>query len=247
MSLLDYENEDIEALVKQLVNDLKSPNTQIRQNAALKFSDESKASGFDMGGKPLYQDRIDKFNELTRKIAMDPIIRGLNDEERLVRIPLMWCLGHLNDARGVEPLIDALDDKDSGARGASAYNLVYLKNHSFLPLINVLNSKNKNIRRGAVFALGDMGKQEALDPLINALKDLDWNVRFKAIEGLGKIGNEEALEPISECLEDKSANVRRKAIEVIGLLGAGEKLPTREEMSKLAENQRLEIRINMNG
>lgn len=240
MWIFDYNDKDLEVLVRQLTNDLKNPDPEIREKAANDFSSYSRASIFGMNGEPLYKDKIDRFNELTCEIAMDSIIEGLKDENIGVKISLIWCIGNLNDERGVKPLISLLDDEGRGIRGASEYNLVNLKDHASQQLIASLNSDSKNIRRSAVFALGDIECYEAFNPLIKSLKDEDWNVRFKAIIALGKLGDEKSIEPISQCLEDKSANVRRKAAEVIGILSLGEKIPNKEEREGEAKSQREE-------
>ena len=217
--------------VKRLIKDLKSSNQHIREQAADKFWQESYPSVFGVDGKPLHMDGIRNFREVSRKVALDSIITTLlNDNSRLVRVSLSWCLGDLNDSRGVEPLIKCLNNKDSGIRGACVINLVKLKKFSFKPLLEALNSNNEYIRRESVQALGEIKNKDAVGPLIELLVDTEWNVRFKTIVALGKIGDKKALIPITACLDDKSANVRRKAAEVLGKLSAGATLPTDQEL-----------------
>ena len=48
-------------------------------------------------------------------------------------------------------------------------------------LTAVLNDKDKNIRKHAVIALGDIGVADCLDLLIEATKDEEWEVRLAAI------------------------------------------------------------------
>lgn len=211
MSFYD-KNEDLEKLVKDLLNDLDNSDPRIREKAARKFSNESKAWCFESDGTPTYKDRIEKFNELIRGIALDSIINKLNDPNRLVKVSLVWCLGSSNDSRVIDPLITSLEDNE--VRKASIINLVRLNDKSVQPLIKALNNENSNIRRGSVSALGDIGDKRALDPLINSLQDKDWNVKFKAIEALCKLGDNRSLEPISKCLDDKSAKVRVKQLKL---------------------------------
>lgn len=244
MSLLDYRNKNPEELVRQLVKDLKNPNPQIRQNAAFIFNNESKVSGFDMDGKPLYQDRVDKFNELCREIAMDSIIKGLHDKNRITKIDLIWCLGHLNDERAVKPLIKGLDDEE--VIGATVINLINLKDYSYEPLLDALNSNSKNIRSGAAEALGEIGAEKAVESLVNSLLFDDFDLYTisnalikinsnKAVEPLlsalnevgdskkrniiyilSNIGDQRVIEPLINQLNAKSAHVRRRAVEALG-------------------------------
>jgi HEAT repeat protein len=73
-------------------------------------------------------------------------------------------LGEIGDARGVEPLIQTLQDEDS-----------------FL-------------RRVAAVAVGNIGDARAIEPLTRALEDEDGLVRQAAAEALEKIRAKQGAE-----------------------------------------------------
>lgn len=99
-----------------------------------------------------------------------------------------WGLGDIGDARGVEPLIQALGDEESVVRWIAAE------------------------------ALGKIADATAVEPLIQALRDEDEEsiVRSKAAEALGEIGDTRAVEPLTEVLDDEDSSVRRAAQEALG-------------------------------
>lgn len=68
-------------------------------------------------------------------------------------------------------------------------------------LIKALECEDRNIRRYAAGALGEVGDKSAIETLIQALKDEKWDVRWKAAEALGLIGDSRAVEPLIESRE----------------------------------------------
>lgn len=81
-----------------------------------------------------------------------------------VRWSAVEVLGEIGDTEAIEPLIQALKDKD------------------------------EDVRRNAVEALGKIGDTRAVEPLIQALEDKNADVRETAVEALGKIGDVRAAE-----------------------------------------------------
>ncbi len=94
------------------------------------------------------------------------LIRVLEDKNLVsdVRARAALGLGEIGDARGVEPLIQALQDEDS-----------------FL-------------RRVAAVAVGNIGDARAIEPLNRALEDEDSLVRQAAAEALEKIRAKQGAE-----------------------------------------------------
>jgi len=83
------------------------------------------------------------------------------------------------------------------------------------PLIAVLKDGNKDKRKGAIKALGEIGDARAVEPLITALKDKVAYVRKVAAEALGKVGDARAVEPLVVALKDYNQG----AVEALDRLG----------------------------
>ena len=84
------------------------------------------------------------------------------------------ALGEIGDPRAVEPLINALNDRDWIVRGASAE------------------------------ALGKIGDPRAVEPLIRALDDDEWSSRNKVIEALGNIQDIRVVKPLIRALKGEN-------------------------------------------
>ena len=150
----------------------------------------------------------------------------------------------IGDERAVEPLIQALKDKDSDVREGAAEVLVKIGEPAVEPLIRALKDENQFVRWGAALALGEIGDKRAVEPLINALKDEDSDVRMEAAEALDQMGwkpgyvtekayylvakkewdeavklGEPAVEPLINALKDEDSGVRWKAAEALEEIG----------------------------
>ena len=101
-----------------------------------------------------------------------------NGSQVQVRTVAAYALGEIGDIRAVEPLIEALEEKD-----LDLYSTVTI-------------------------ALADIGDERAVEPLIEALKDANWYVRKCSVRALGIIGDERAVEPLIEALKDDDESVR---------------------------------------
>ena len=60
-------------------------------------------------------------------------------------------------------------------------------------LIKALRHEEQDIRRAAVYALGEIGDAQAVEGLRQALKHEDWGLRMYAAEALQKIKSKKIL------------------------------------------------------
>ncbi|WP_119071417.1 HEAT repeat domain-containing protein [Aggregatilinea lenta] len=157
--------------------------------------------------------------EIDSELAVEPLIRALQDENEPARRQAAKALRQLGDARAVEPLIQALQDKNGDVRLAAAGALMQLGDARAVdPLIQTLEDNDSNVRQQAASALGQLGDSRAVDPLIQTLRDEDWRVRETTIEALGQLGDGQAVEPLIQALEDKEYTVRKGAVRALAEL-----------------------------
>ena len=64
------------------------------------------------------------------------------------------------------------------------------------PLMAALDDKDSVVRLRAAWALGRIGDDRAVKKLISTLHDGDWSVRMRAADALGVIGAHEANEAL---------------------------------------------------
>lgn len=81
--------------------------------------------------------------------------------------------------------------------------------------IDLLKHTVPDVRRYAVYALGEMKSPEAVKPLIELLKDTDPGVRRYAVYALGEMKSPEAVKPLIELLKDADPRVRGYAAHVL--------------------------------
>ncbi len=86
-------------------------------------------------------------------------------------------------------------------------------------LQEALSKEDPNVRRRAVYALGEIGSEAAVPALVEALNDEDPNVRWSAAEALGEIGSEAIVPVLVKVLNSEDPNVRESAAEALGEIG----------------------------
>lgn len=111
------------------------------------------------------------------------------------------------EKKDVEDLIKALEDEQSGdydsyirEREKIIEELGKIGEPAVESLIRALEDKNKQVRSGAAWALGEIKDKRAVGPLIRALEDDNNIVRSESAHALGEIGDKRAIEPLKTIL-----------------------------------------------
>jgi len=146
--------------------------------------------------------------------------RALKADRPELRMAAANALGRLDDASGLQHLVEALDDEDSRVRLRACQACGTFADPRSVPaLTERLDDDDPRVRRAAANALGNVGTDQALSPLLDLLDDGDESLRRIAAGALGKANNPEPVEPLARALGDESAVVRNAAVySVIELL-----------------------------
>ena len=136
------------------------------------------------------------------KPAIEALLYMLNSEDYTLQYNAAEALGKIGDRKAVEYLIEALNGR--------RYIIVRLNAIEALgkigdkravePLINLLQDKERAVRKYAAQALGNLKAKEGVEPLVLLLKERDVQVNSTITESLGKIG-EPAKEILSSYLQ----------------------------------------------
>jgi len=129
------------------------------------------------------------------------------------------ALGKIGDPRAIEPLIKALDDSCSFARGEAALALVKIGKPGVMPLVKALNQWSPAISMASAEILGKIGDPRAIEPLIQRLSDWNPGLRWKAAIALGEINDAQAIQPLINTLSDWHPKVRQAAADSLKKLG----------------------------
>ena len=189
--------------------------------------------------------------------AVEPFIQALKDEASVFVVKEDGALVPSGgSAKGlsligepaVEPLIQALNDKNPSLRAMAAAVLGVIGDaRAVEPLIQALKDEDEyvlwnanmalrsigepameplikdedcRVRQAVALALGVTGDARAVEPLTQALKDEDFRVRVAVASALEMIGDTRAVEPLTQTLKDKNEDVRKAATAALKKIGA---------------------------
>jgi hypothetical protein len=147
--------------------------------------------------------------------AVQPLIRLLGDENRVIREAAVRALGAFGDG-AVEPLIESLGNEDWHIRMGGAIALRIIGDTRAVdPLIRALADENRFVRREATKSLGRIGDARATEPLISGLEDRDSGVRIRAAAALGKLADPRAVDALTRILSDQDSELQEAAVEAL--------------------------------
>lgn len=124
-------------------------------------------------------------------------------------------------AKAIRALREALNDEDADMRKNAAMMLAEMGDKgSTDTFINLLKTDpDADVRRHALFGLGDIRSEEAMEAVIEALEDREKDVRRHAVMLVADYHHPEATGALLKLIDDDDPDVRRAA--VIGLSERG--------------------------
>jgi HEAT repeat protein len=137
------------------------------------------------------------------------------------------ALGLISDARSVEPLIGALEDKEGFCRREAAVALGQIADQRAIqPLARALQEQDETLRDCAAAGLGRIGPP-AFDAVINVFHSADPVMRESAAKALGAIRDRRAIPVLVQVAQDvyEDSRVRRAAVRALGVIGNREAVP----------------------
>ncbi len=121
-------------------------------------------------------------------------------------------------------LIEQLKSSNENQRIQAIEALSKGGNQAIPALRKALKNNNQQIRSGAAFALGKMGKvaSTTIPDLANLLQDSDETVRANAVFALGKMGKlaKPVVPKLAEVLNDKNPSIRVSVVRLFENLGS---------------------------
>jgi len=205
--------------VEPLIERLQDENAEVRCSAANALGE----LGDERAVEPLLRLLSDQDTEMQRRASIalkqlsgaERLLVALRHEEAKIRQGAAISLGDVGDERAVEPLLQAVHDKDSRVRWAAMQALGFLWKFS---LLEQLGSESVQLRQKAASVLGQQRDMRAVEPLVATLQDEDFKVRQSAASALGQLGDTRAVNPLLERLQDESSEMRRSVVCALGQL-----------------------------
>lgn len=156
-----------------------------------------------------------------RDTAVPALLSVVSDENPAVRLAAVEALGHLEDPRAIDALVQALrTDTDARVREAAANALGEIDSARAVPgLIAALGSERVTaVRAKIAWALGEIDDPRAVDALGAAVRDSEAEVRRQAVWALGEIDSPSAVPKLIPALKDADVETRKQAAWALGEL-----------------------------
>lgn len=120
-------------------------------------------------------------------LAVEPLVRVLQDRDDSIRRRATKVLGKLQDPHAVPALMDLLHDGFYSIRREAAEALVTIGASAMVPVMAALQDEDGDVRKRAAEILAEIGDARAIEPLESILDDDDWYVRRAAVNAMEKI------------------------------------------------------------
>jgi len=177
-----------------------------------------------------------------KAVRMEALIRTLRDDRwdrSGARREAAKALGEIGGTRAVEPLIEALKDKEVTVRAIAARSLGEIGDERAVePLAESLKSRKLQFafaRKAATEALAKIGSDRAIEALLKTLElNESPHVLEAAADAFGQMGDARAVEPLIRLLKDRIelpwlpgvTDVLAKAIRALGEIGDARAIDT---------------------
>jgi HEAT repeat protein len=168
--------EAVEPLIKALTDNEKG----VRSYSALVLGEikDKRATEYliqSLGDNEEYvkESVVKALGKICDRRAVDPLVNCFKKEKgSLCRSYALDSLAEIGGVEVVDPLIQALNDKDDDVRFHAASGLGLLRDPRVVgPLIQALKDNSPRVRWRAALSLGEIGDIRAVEPLNLALKD----------------------------------------------------------------------------
>ncbi len=113
--------------------------------------------------------------------------------------------------------LDAVRSESGEARRRAGVKIRHSRkcSRAITALLAELQSADRDVRRIAVRALGEIAEPAVLGPLVAALSDPDFHVRGAAASALGRLGDRSAAGSLAAALSDSDSRVRLAAVHAL--------------------------------
>jgi len=218
---LGLQSKDV---IKALVKSVKDSNPAVRQGSlfALSKVETDDANVFTILGAALgdkeKQVRLSAASILVGMGkdgagALAKVVEDKDAASRMLALQALASLGDNIDEKGVNAMRKALDDADPKVRQTATLAVANLgktarelggDKEMFQALAKLLAEKDVQLRRTAVYALGQIGGSDAdeIKTIAGALKDTDAMVRSFTIQALAKNAKDTEVEETRQMLSD---------------------------------------------
>jgi HEAT repeat protein len=163
--------------------------------------------------------------ELKAKKAVEPLIAALKNTSIMLRNHAAYALAQIKDARAVDALIEATKDKGSLSGllvllAKPEIHITYFLDKNYKVVGPDLPIPSSQVRKNAIYALGQIGGEKAVNSLLSLLNDSDNNIQWQTIFALSNHKNSRTINAIIKKLNSDQQSVRWMAVQALGKMRA---------------------------
>ena len=162
------------------------------------------------------------FRHYTRKQFANILLALIESPNRLVRLPAIGLLPHVDRKSGLLKLVELTGDSDPEIGEAAVLAIGKYPAASALPILRHIatdRAKPDFLRGRTVYGIGRLKSPEDLELIRNLAADPCADVRCEVVNALSQIRNPEDAALVRKLLNDPHEYVRRRATHVICKFG----------------------------
>jgi HEAT repeat protein len=185
---------------------------------------------------------VQSLGRLGRAASLPDLIQALKDVDAWVRYYAVRALGSLRSPESIDPLAAALrEDQAPQVRIAAAEALGSVGGRRVVSILApFVEARDRDIARGALVALGQVGHPDAVGPILHALKSEDFAQRLDAVRAMSARRDNQAAEVLQWiAATDTNEAVVENAIEELFKMATTESIAA---LLRLASDRRLRER-----
>ncbi len=212
----------------QQIDRLKSPNVDLRRNAAdalAKFGDPRATQPLIAAlSDPDPQVRADAATGLDAArspAGVDALIALINDPDETVSTSAIMALGKSQNPRAIAPLVASLSNFPTASSVLAQFGPAAVE-----PLLSAVKSDDLAVRGGAIEALLLANDSRAIPAFTAAINDPETGVRQLALFALQTLKAPNFPDVLRAALKDPDAAIRANALRASGQLPTAESIPS---------------------
>lgn len=201
---------DISCVMREIGEIMKNHVYALIEQTRKNNSELQKQSALELGKRDISAYREEAIHALCDLLGHENIEVREAAEDALIKI---------GGPDVVEALIPYLSSSSTTALNCAIGILSRIGESGIDLIIELLNSKDHDVRKFGCDILGNLGHQESVYDLIELLNDPHINVAIAAGEALGKLGNPEAIPYLIRGLHHPDSWMKCIAAEALGKIG----------------------------
>jgi HEAT repeat protein len=135
-----------------------------------------------------------------RDLSFNPLLQLLKHPQPIIRMNAALVLGELKDPLAIKPLIDLLGDPSNDGFGGAYLALGKIGDLALNDVLNATRNPNPRVRKGAVFALGEIIQNYNREGLLDSSLSIDELLKEEEEEDYS---SEEADNDVDEDYDDE--------------------------------------------